>query len=175
MGCPLTWINAAADWNIPKHLARFEYNDLPDGSTKVKVYPHDTSDDVAETCASESPFFQATIQPLKWAPSFPLSLNLLQYIGIDASLVQPPLPTGDGSQKELPGTEHWSKVVPGQKTKRACVAWVDMCQKHENEIPRVGYENFWPGLGRWQLGLKMEDADIEFGEPVYWNPSQPKL
>ncbi|KAK8049643.1 hypothetical protein PG994_011373 [Apiospora phragmitis] len=163
------------DWNIPKHLARFEFNDLPDGSTTVQVYPHDTTDDVTETHASKSPFFQVTIQPLKWAPSFPLSLNFLKYIGIDASLVQPPLPSGDGSQKELPGTEHWSKVFPGQKTRKACIAWVDMSQKGAKEVPRAGYENFWPGLGRWQLGLKMEDADIEFGEPVYWNPSQPKL
>ncbi|KAK6842037.1 hypothetical protein PG987_002897 [Apiospora arundinis] len=167
--------NGRTNWNIPKHLARFEFNDLPDGSTKVKVYPHDTTDDVAETQASESPFFQATIQPLKWAPSFPLSSDLFKYIGIDASLVQPPLPTGNGSQKELPGTERWSKVVPGQKSRKACLAWVDMSQKGEKEVPRAGFENFWPGMGRWQLGLKMEDADIEFGDPIYWDPSQPKL
>ncbi|KAK7951353.1 uncharacterized protein PG986_007081 [Apiospora aurea] len=167
--------NGRKNWNIPKHLARFEFNDLLDGSTTVKVYPHDTTGDLAETQASESPFFQATIQPLKWAPSFPLSLNFLKYIGIDASLVQPPLPTGDGSQQELPGTEHWCKVSPGQKARKACIAWVDMSQKSEKEVPRAGYENFWPGLGRWQLGLKMEDAEIEFGEPIYWNHSQAKL
>ncbi|KAK7970620.1 hypothetical protein PG996_000951 [Apiospora saccharicola] len=167
--------NGRKNWNIPKHLARFEFKDLPDGSTTVKVYPHDTDDDVAETYASEIPFFQAKIRSLQWAPSFPLSSNLLKYIGIDISLVQPPLPTGDGSQKELPGTDHWTKVVPGQKTKNACLTWVDMWQGSETITTRDGYENFWPGLGRWQLGLKMEDADIEFGEPIHWNLSQPKL
>ncbi|KAK8114569.1 hypothetical protein PG999_006638 [Apiospora kogelbergensis] len=168
-------IEAIVDWNIPKHLARFEFDDLPDGSTKVKVYPHDTTDDVAETRASESPFFQATIQPIKWSPYFPLSSDIFKYIGIDASLAQPPLPAGDGSQKELPGTERWCKVVPDQKSRKACLAWVDMSQRGDKEVPRAGFENFWPGMGRWQLGLKMEDAEIVFGDPVYWNPSQSKL
>ena len=29
------------DWDIPKHLARFEFNDLAAGGLEVKVFPYD--------------------------------------------------------------------------------------------------------------------------------------
>ena len=92
------------DWNIPKHLARFDFQDLPNGSTKIRVYPHDTFDSTSEAQASNVPFFQAIVQPLRWAPAFPFSASWLSYAGVDISLVQPPLPQGHGSQDELPGT-----------------------------------------------------------------------
>ena len=31
------------------------------------------------------------------------------------------------------------------------------------------FENWWPGLGRWQMGLKLENAIVEFGEGKYWD------
>lgn len=165
-----------ADWCIPKHLARFAFDDLSDGSTRVQVFPHDTGDDAAETHASPSPFFRATIRPMRWVPSFPFSLSWLQYVGIDASLVQPPLPAGQGSQGELPGTDRWCQVQPGQSTKRASLAWVDMSQKDEDGVLAGPHDNFWPGLGQWQLGVKLEDCDIEFGEALYWEaPPKPRL
>lgn len=94
-----------ADWNIPKHLARFDFQDLSDGSTKIRVYPHDTSSHPSEAQPSNVPFFQATVKPFRWAPAFPFSASWLGYAGIDISLVQPPLPQGNGSQDELPGTD----------------------------------------------------------------------
>ena len=33
----------------------------------------------------------------------------------------------------------------------------------------VPHENFWPNLGRWQVALKLEDADIDFPEGQYWS------
>jgi hypothetical protein len=30
------------------------------------------------------------------------------------------------------------------------------------------FENWWPGIGRWRLGMKMEDATIEFPEGKHW-------
>lgn len=163
------------DWNIPKHLARFDFNDLPDGSTKVSVYPHDTSDDLAEARASENPFFQATIQPLRWAPSFPLKLSWASYVGVDISLVQPPLPEGQGSQGELPGTDKWCQIIPGQATRQASLAWVDMSQRDEKGVLYAKDEHFWPGIGRWQLGVKMENATIDFPEGKYWDTPRTML
>jgi hypothetical protein len=29
-------------------------------------------------------------------------------------------------------------------------------------------ENFWPGWGRWRVGLWMKDAVLEFDEPETW-------
>jgi hypothetical protein len=163
------------DWNIPKHLAYFDWQEKEDGSTVVKVYPHDTTEDPHETTASKELFFQTTFKPMAYVPSFPLSTSLLGYIGIDAELAQPPLPEGKGSQGELPGTDKWCSVMPGQKSRKASLGWFDIRQTDEQGT-RVGdYENFWPGLGRWQVGLKLKDSEIEFGQANHWDPPKSVL
>ncbi|ETS87245.1 hypothetical protein PFICI_01073 [Pestalotiopsis fici W106-1] len=161
--------NGRKNWNIPKHLARFDFQDLPDGSTKIRVYPHDTCDGASEVQASNVPFFQAIVQPLRWAPPFPFSASWLGYAGLDISLVQPPLPEGNGSQGELPGTDKWCKILPGQASNNTSLAWIDLSQRDEQGALNGQNENFWPNLGRWQLGVKMENCDIDFGEGVYWS------
>ncbi|KAI8635450.1 hypothetical protein F5Y19DRAFT_407830 [Xylariaceae sp. FL1651] len=123
--------NGRTNWNIPKHLARFEWEDLVDGATRVRVYPHDTTGDASESHPSDVPLFQATFKPMRWAPSFPFSLSWLQNLGFDLSLVQPPLPAGQGSQDELAGTDRWCKIIPEQSTKHARLAWADLSQKDE--------------------------------------------
>ncbi|KAI1083050.1 hypothetical protein F5B20DRAFT_528357 [Whalleya microplaca] len=169
--------NGRKNWSIPKHLARFEWNNALDGSTQVKVYPHDATSDPFEMQPSEKPFLQTAFRPLRWAPAFPLSLSWLKYIGIDSSLVQPPLPEGHGSQNELPGTDRWCKIAPLQSTRRALLGWADLTQRDEegNLITSARQENFWPGLGRWHLAIKLEDANVEFGEGVHWDPPTTKL
>lgn len=163
------------DWNVPKHLARFDFKDSSDGSTDIKVFPHDTADNISEATSSATPFFQATVRPFRWAPWFPASANWLKYAGLDISLVQPPLPEGKGSENELPGTDQWCKVLPGQVSRRTCLAWVDMSQKDETGTLHAQYENFWPNLGRWQLGIKMENSEISFSEGTYWSAPVVKL
>ena len=32
-----------------------------------------------------------------------------------------------------------------------------------------GYDNWWPGMRRWHLGIYCEDATLEFGEPEILN------
>lgn len=158
-------------------MARFQFDDLADGATRVRVYPHDTTGDTSESRPSDVPLFQATFKPMRWVPSFPFSLSWLQYLGIDASLVHPPLPEGKGSQGELPGTDRWCKVVPGESTKHASLAWADLSQKDEQGkfATSVAHDNFWPDLGRWQLAVKMEDSDIDFGQGTYWHTPKTKL
>ncbi|KAI0187055.1 hypothetical protein EV127DRAFT_513931 [Xylaria flabelliformis] len=171
--------NGRANWNIPKHLARFEWNELPDGKASVKIYPHDT--------ISDRLFFQATFEPVRWAPSFPLSLSWLRYVGISTALVQPPLPDGRHANsragEELIGTSRWCRILPGLSTRRATLGWIDMSQHDHNaasEDRDVGckdaeYENFWPGLRRWNVAVKMENADIVFGKGLFWDPPQAGL
>ncbi|KAI0187794.1 hypothetical protein F4808DRAFT_468389 [Astrocystis sublimbata] len=169
--------NGRKNWNIPKHLARFEWDELDGGAKGVRVYPHDTTGDPSESRANNVPLFQARFTPMRWTPSFPLSLSWLRYVGIDASLVQPPLPAGEGSQGELPGTDRWCRIMPAQSTKLASLAWADLSQKNEQGelTSSVADENFWPGLGRWQLALQMEDAVIDFAEGAYWDAPKTKL
>ncbi|GAP83435.1 hypothetical protein SAMD00023353_0202070 [Rosellinia necatrix] len=169
--------NGRTNWNIPKHLARFEWDDLGGGGTGVRVYPHDTTGDSSELRPNTVPLFQATFKPMRWTPSFPFSVSWLRYVGLGACLVQPPLPEGQGSQGELPGTERWCKIVPGQATKRASLAWADLSQRDERGEPvtSVAHENFWPGLGRWQIALKLDDAVIDFDDGIHWDAPRTKL
>ncbi|KAK1518044.1 uncharacterized protein CCOS01_12301 [Colletotrichum costaricense] len=161
--------NGRKNWNIPKHLATFDWKTNSDGSTSVRVFPHDTSGDIEETAASTTPLFQATFKPIPYVPSFPLSLDILKYVGVDATLVQPPLPQGSGSQGELPGTDRWCSIAPGQSSKKTSLGWFDIRQADEKGHIIGEHENFWPMLGRWQIGMKMEDSVVSFPEPKYWD------
>ncbi|KAL8389060.1 hypothetical protein RB595_008819 [Gaeumannomyces hyphopodioides] len=172
--------NGRKNWNIPKHLAAFNWTDNQDGSQTVQVFPHDTEGDSAEAKASTKPFFQATIKPMAFAPSFPLSWNLLKYLGIDSTMVYPPLPeSAASSQGELPGTQQWVSILPDIYSPRTSLMWFDMKQPEEQLQQQGGEsapaENFWPGLGRWQFGFKMEDAVIGFGDGLHWDPPKSLL
>ncbi|KAK3393336.1 hypothetical protein B0H63DRAFT_457988 [Podospora didyma] len=170
-----TCFNGRKVWNIPKHLARFEWTTDPaDGSQHVKVFPHDTHvpyDATESTPNSKTPFFQCTIrQPVRFIPSFPFSTRALAKLGINMAVAHPPLPEGKGTRYgELPGTMEWSflpEIV--QYSSRTSLVWIDVSQKDEETgaEPEDGFENFWPGMRRWNLALELKDggADIPVGE-----------
>lgn len=162
-----TCYNGRLNWNVPKHLARFHWTDGPDGSTSVKVFPHDTHpENVNEATASPEPFFQTTFKPVRYMPAFPLATRWLDFLGFKTTLVQPPLPSGPSSQGELPGTDRWCSVVPLQYSSRSMVGWFDIEQENDSKGKTAGEsQNFWPGLGRWHMGLKMENAEVIFDDP----------
>ncbi|KAL2680999.1 hypothetical protein Neosp_008602 [[Neocosmospora] mangrovei] len=158
------------DWNVPKHLAHFDWSENPDGSTSIKVYPHDLDSATESSTPSATPFFQATFKPLRFAPSFPFQTNWSNYIGIESTLVMPPLPAGDGTQGELPGTDRWCAVVPHQWSSRCSVGWFDLTQHRDSEGRSTGeFDNFWPGWGKWHFGFKMKDAVTIFDHPETWD------
>jgi hypothetical protein len=121
-----------ADWSIPKHLAKFEWEETPQGTT-VKVYPHDldTESDPSESKPSAKPFFQATFKTMRFVPGFPLSLSLAKWVGLDTRIAHPPLPAGEGSLGELPGTGRWCRMEPRMAARRAHIGWMDMQQQDE--------------------------------------------
>jgi hypothetical protein len=123
------------------------------------------------------PLFQATFKPMRWVPRFPFSVSWLKILGLDACLVQPPLPAGEASQGELPGTDRWCKIALDESTSNASLAWADLSQKNEQGkvTSSVTHENFWPGLGRWQLALKLENAEIDFPNGTYWDEPKTRL
>ena len=158
-----------SDWNIPKHLAHFTFTTLPDKSITIIVLDAST----------KTPFFKATFKPIPYIPSIPVSTDIAKYIGLDLVLVQPPLPKGEGTQGELPGTDRWCQITPYESTRKASIGWWDMRQTSSETDPLLSgensdavngteNENWWPGSGRWRIGIVMEDANIDFPEGKYW-------
>ena len=110
-----------------------------------------------------------------------MSSSWLSYLGISTCILQPPLPEGDPADVVV-GTNDWKRSNPILKSKRAKMMWIDMKQpdgdrQHgEAELTQEegaamlenkgkGYENWWPGMRRWQLGMMCEDATLDLGEP----------
>lgn len=142
------------DWNIPKHLARFEWTDKPDSAT-IKVFPLHSD--------SQEPYFQATFSAWSYAPALPVSTRALSRL-LDMTLVQPPLPSGAGEPGHaaaLAGTETWCKVVPYIYSPRARLGWVDLQQAGGGSLEP------WSAR-RWLVGAKLEDAVVEFGDGETW-------
>lgn len=143
------------NWNIAKHLARFEFSEstrrkedpLPK-ELKVSVYQPGMANG-----NTERPFFSATFTTVKWAPSGPLSTR---YSPLDTTLVQPPLPAGD--VPILCGTDTWKLCKLLIWTHRATAVWVDVTTTDENE------GNAWPVVKPWRLGICLEDATIELAK-----------
>ncbi|OLN86687.1 hypothetical protein CCHL11_03876 [Colletotrichum chlorophyti] len=154
--------NGRKDWGTPKHLARFEFNEKSDGAMEIKVFPHDTTSDPREATPDNEAFFRAVYKPVPFLPSVPLSTSLVKYLGIDFTIVQPPVPEGNGSQGELPGSDKWCKFYPTISSSQTAVGWFDLSQEKTSE------KNFWPGIGRWRLGIRMENANISFSNVEHW-------
>lgn len=128
----------------------------------VSVFPHDTNQasDPTESRPSANPFFTASFHPIRWLPSFPLSLSLARLLGFDLTLVHPPLPEGCAATGELAGTSEWCAVSPIERSRRARLGWFNLRQGDGS--------NFWPGWGRWKLGVVMEDTDFVLGCGRKW-------
>jgi len=100
-------VNGRRNWNIPKHLGRFEFTSItpsdPLSPVKVSVYASTSSTEFAP-----APFFSSLITPSRYIPSFPFNAK---YTGLDLTLIQAPL--SQLNRPELVGTEKWISIVPG--------------------------------------------------------------
>lgn len=154
-------------------MARFDWRDLADDSTEVKVFPYEADESAQSAVAT--PLFRASFKKIRYTPAFPFSTTWTKYLGLDIAVVQPPLPQGRSS--EVVGTERWCKCNITQYSPRTSVCWVDISQRDENGELLGLFENFWPGLGRWHLGVRMDDATIEVPEGEFWTSStaRPRL
>ena len=97
-------------------------------------------------------------------------------MGLPSKCLQPPLPVGHPPEMEV-GTDSWALCAPTLKSKKCRLVWLDMQQDQpvedsaEDDGPpktvyeEKGAENWWPGMGRWKLGMSMDDATLEIGEP----------
>ncbi|KAL0932303.1 uncharacterized protein CTRU02_213256 [Colletotrichum truncatum] len=167
--------NGRTNWNIPKHLARFDWTENGKGETTVKVYPHDTTGDENESTPAKKPWFQAKFKP-DLVSGLPFSTDLYKILGVNATLAQPPLPYANSTYGELAGTDRWATTVPGQFTDNASLGVFDLDQgdgdvengQSTNAVGDEYFPNFWPGLLRFNAGIKLENATITFSDPVTW-------
>jgi hypothetical protein len=157
-------LTRSLDWNVPKHLAKFVWDHHPNGSTTIKIYPHDDPLNPDESQPSTRPFFQTTFKPMSLVPRFPFATSWADRLGFNTTLVMPPLPSGNGSYGELPSTDRWIKLETKQYCSRSTAGWYDV-QQPDSGAACGGHENFLPWLGRWQVGVKMEDALLSFDVP----------
>ncbi|KAL8787419.1 MAG: hypothetical protein Q9213_002196 [Squamulea squamosa] len=151
-----TTFNGRKNWNIPKHIARFKYTgDFSAPPFTVQLFPDDP--------AVNTPFFTASLQRLAfWTPTFPFSSNVLKWLGIPNSLVQPPLPEGE-PKEVLCGTDAWYKVTTSIYSPKAKLVWLDLRQpgKEADDENR----HWWPGIKRWHVGLWLRDTRMDLGDP----------
>ncbi|KAH7038289.1 uncharacterized protein B0I36DRAFT_346284 [Microdochium trichocladiopsis] len=174
-----TW-NGRSNWNIPKHLARFDWTSHPGGGESVKIYPYDTSGSLSSAIAQETgpsakPFFSMTFAPTI-PVQIPFTTDVFGWLGMEATtLGHPPIPEGNGVYDELPGTDFWAHTVFGLKGSKASLGLMDLRQAETDEVVSgrnaVGDEvfpNFWPGMPRWNVALKLTDAMISFSDPETW-------
>ena len=144
------------NWNIPKHLARFVFSNLSNPPRlRVQVFPPDP--------AITIPFFTATFQPFRWAPSFPFSSKVSPYLGLNVTLVQPPLPASEkAGQEEICGTERWARMLPLIECKSARLTWVDVEQPDGESEEEVSVAKWCPKIKPMKVGLSMEGASLDF-------------
>ncbi|KAM0458827.1 hypothetical protein ACHAPV_005816 [Trichoderma viride] len=161
---PNSCFNGRTNWNVPKHLAKFVWDHHPDGSTTIKIFPHDDPLNPDESQPSARPFFQTTFKPMSLVPRFPFATSWADRLGFNTTLVMPPLPSGNGTYGELPSTDRWIKLETKQYCNRSTAGWYDV-QQPDAGAACGGNENFLPWLGRWQVGVKMEDAFLSFDVP----------
>jgi hypothetical protein len=110
-------------------------------------------------------------------PAIPLPLNtdILTYLGIYPWLGQPPLPAGNGSYNELPGTTHWAETLLGTSSNYTQTGVINLDQgagdNTGNGYNAVGdefYPNFWPLLPQLNVGVKLTQAIVSFPVPETW-------
>ncbi|KAI9704647.1 MAG: hypothetical protein M1820_005395 [Bogoriella megaspora] len=146
------------NWNIPKHLARFEFSSppvakgsAPSSPLTISVFPPGTDD--------STPFFTATLTPMKWVPPIPNFST--KYLPLSTILAQPPLPSGDEAM--LCGTDLWRTFKVNAHAKKARCTWIAVA-----ESTRKDQEAYWPAtkdLKPWSIGLWLEDATLDFPAP----------
>jgi len=110
----------------------------------------------------------------------PLNTNILTYLGIYPWLGQAPLPAGNGSYDELPGTTHWAKTLLGTTSNYTQTGIINMDQgagdNTGNGYNAVGdefYPNFWPLLPQLNFGVKLTQAIVSFPVPETWDETIP--
>jgi hypothetical protein len=164
-------ISGRINWNIPKHLARFSFERFSSPNRlKVQVFPPSSSPTITET---DKPFFSATLQPFSYIPALPFSTKISPWIGLDATLTQPPLLPQEDEGKELApelrsGSVEWLQMIPLVECSKTRGCWVDYEQPQSGLSPDgndgngAGVQNqgWFPTVRPYRIGMWLEGAEI---------------
>jgi hypothetical protein len=170
-----TVYNGRLNWNIAKHLARFDFSHppTPAGSSPpteltLKVFPAGSQhgDGVL-------PFFACTLTPFTWIPAMPVNTS---WMPLDMTQVLPPIPYDINPETEaslLVGTDQWTAFPMSAKVARARGCWVKVHElgKDPGEDIRAVEKasKYWPqGIQPWSIGAWMEDSVMEVPVPTEW-------
>jgi len=111
---------------------------------------------------------------------FPLNTDVLTYLGIQPWLGQAPLPAGNGSFDELAGTSRWAETLLGTTSNFTQFGIINMDQGAGDDIGdgfnAVGdefYPNFWPLLPKFNIAVKLIEANVSFPVPETWEETIP--
>ncbi|PVG04482.1 hypothetical protein CPB86DRAFT_778772 [Serendipita vermifera] len=113
---PASVVNGRANWNVPKHLARFEFTpaDSSSNAMGVRVYAcknEPGAENADHPVFSDEPFFAVELKNTKLPfPALPMNTKIMPY---DLMLVQPALkPSKEYEKDGLVGTSAWMSVLP---------------------------------------------------------------
>lgn len=106
----------------------------------------------------------------------PIATDLFKYLGISPFLGQPPLPAGNGSYDELPGTTQWAETALGATSNYPTPGIMDLAQNGGDEVGSTGFNavgdeyfaNFWPGLTRFNVAVRLDNTTVSFPVPEKW-------
>jgi hypothetical protein len=189
-----TAYNGRLNWNIAKHLARFEFSappteggQPPPESLSVKIFPAGTKEG-----DGINPFFSCTLKPWRWVPSVPVSTK---WLPLSTTQAQPPIPEATGfkaaaedetkgtskvdaydinpkyEEALLAGTDRWCAFPINSYVPRARGCWVTVHPAGEEGKPDSVKEasKHWPqDVKPWSIGAWMEDAEMGIPEPLEW-------
>ncbi|KAK4541140.1 hypothetical protein LTR36_008214 [Oleoguttula mirabilis] len=160
-----TMYNGRKNWNIPKHLARFEFScelvakgGKPSSQLTVSVFPSESP--AANAPETVVPFFHATLKPMNYVPAFPYPTKWTAAL-LSTTFVQPPLPTGE--DELMCGTQSWKIFDAVAATPKARIIWVEA--SGDDAVDRQGH---WPDVKPWSIGLWLEDATLDIPAPEEW-------
>ena len=168
-----TCYNGRKNWNIPKHMARFEFSRLKDGSEHQPLLQPDKHDDPIRLEVypyeevTNKPFFTATLTPSRIPlPYISFSSTWLTRLGLNPPLLQPPLPAGQ-SPEEC-STHEWKESTAKLSCQKSSMMWCQMSLPQHDKDARVvpflpADANKW--WAKWLVSLKMENAILEIGSP----------
>ena len=184
-----TTYNGRMNWNIPKHLARFEFSapvtkrgEAPPEKQTVKVFAPGT-----EQGDGTAPFFACTFQPWRWVPAIPFNMK---YAPMSVRQVQPPIPEPAGFKSAVeaelnsdgkidpydisaknevavaPGTDVWRSYDVSGKVARMRGCWAEVLPSISGGEEAGKY--FPQGLQPWSVGGWMEEAELIIEKPLEW-------
>ncbi|KAE9390905.1 hypothetical protein BT96DRAFT_1024344 [Gymnopus androsaceus JB14] len=150
-----TW-NGRRNWNIPKQVASFKYENLRDGSWALSV---------SQIGHESDPFFHVTVNPIPIISRISIPINS-RWFGTMFSYAQPPLPRGPNPEEI--GTDKWAFFKP------TMTGWINLM----NIVPEmnakdgkgrkvVGDGVSFPAVVPNGVGFYLEDMQTELG-PSTW-------